>query len=182
MIRLLLNLRDETLRIAIYATAVVVTALVAFILANPGVLRIGKLDVSYAPAFHAFLNGSVAVILAIGYIAIRSRKIALHRTLMVSAFILSTLFLISYVIYHTQKAEPVYFTGTGLARGVYLVVLISHIILAAIIVPLALFTIVRGWRVEYVRHRRIARWTLPLWLYVALSGVAVYVMLYAWRS
>ncbi len=181
MSRLLRSIPDETLRMAIYATAIVVSALVAFIITNPGVLRVGSLDVSYAPAFHAFLNGTVAVLLCSGYIAIRSRRIALHRTLMLSAFSLSTLFLISYVIYHTQKAEPVHFTGTGLVRVIYLVVLVSHILLAAGIVPLALFTIVRGWRGEYARHRRVARWTLPLWLYVAVTGVAVYVMLYVWR-
>ncbi|RMF35922.1 MAG: DUF420 domain-containing protein [Chlorobiota bacterium] len=181
MSRLLRSIPDETLRIVIYATAVVVSALVTFIITNPGVLRIGTFDVSYAPAFHAFLNGTVAVLLCIGYLAIRSRRIALHRTLMLSAFSLSTLFLISYVIYHTQKAEPVYFSGTGLVRMIYLVVLVSHIFLAAGIVPLALFTIVRGWRGEYARHRRVARWTLPLWLYVAVTGVAVYVMLYVWR-
>lgn len=181
MSRFLRSIPDETLRIAIYVTAVVVTALVAFIITNPGVLRIGTFDVSYAPTFHAFLNGSVAVLLCIGYVAIRTRRIALHRTLMLSAFSLSTIFLISYVIYHTQKAQPVHFAGTGFARAIYLVVLLSHIILAAGIVPLALFTIVRGWRGEYARHRRIARWTLPLWLYVAVTGVAVYVMLYAWR-
>ncbi|MCX7929207.1 MAG: DUF420 domain-containing protein [Chlorobi bacterium] len=182
MKRSIVGMSDHTLRIVISAVAIVISALVAFIILNPGVLRFGTVDVSYAPAFHAFINGTVAVLLSIGYWAIRRRKITIHRTLMLSAFALSTLFLISYVIYHTQKAEPVYFSGTGLARVVYLLILVTHIILAAVIVPLALFTIVRAWRNEFARHRRIAQWTLPLWLYVALSGVAVYVMLYAWRS
>ncbi|GIV54047.1 MAG: putative membrane protein YozB [Candidatus Kapaibacterium sp.] len=181
MNKVLRSLSEETLRTVIYAIAVVVSALVAFLIANPGLLRVGTLDVSYAPPFHAFLNGTVAVLLIAGYAAIRQRKITLHRTLMLSAFALSTLFLISYVIYHSQKAEPTYFHGTGLVRVVYLVILVTHIVLAAIIVPLALFTIVRAWRGEVTRHRRIARWTLPLWLYVAVTGVAVYVMLYAWR-
>jgi putative membrane protein len=182
MIRLIRSLSDETLRVLIYAIAIVVSALVAFIVLNPGMLRLGRLDVSYAPPFHAFINGTVAVLLSAGYAAIRRRKIAVHRALMLSAFVLSTLFLISYVIYHTQKAEPVYFTGTGLVRAVYLFILVTHIVLAAVIVPLALFTIVRAWRNQVAQHRRIARWTLPLWLYVAVTGVLVYVMLYAWRS
>lgn len=182
MNRMLHSLSDQTIRLVVYATAIVVSALVGFIILNPGVFRIsGGLDVSYAPPFHAFLNGTVAVLLVLGYIAIRQRRITLHRTLMVSAFILSTLFLISYVIYHTQKAEPVYFTGTGLVRGIYLFILVTHIVLAAVIVPLALFAIVRAWRNEVARHRQIARWTLPLWIYVAVTGVLVYVMLYAWR-
>ncbi len=181
MSRLLDSLSDSTLRVVVYATAIVVSALVAFIILNPGVLRFGHLDVSYAPPFHAFLNGTVAVLLIAGYSAIRKRRITLHRALMLSAFALSTLFLISYVVYHTQKAEPTYFSGTGLVRVVYLFILVTHIILAAVIVPLALFTIVRAWRREFPQHRRIARWTLPLWLYVAVTGVAVYVMLYTWR-
>ncbi|MCS6999945.1 MAG: DUF420 domain-containing protein [Bacteroidota bacterium] len=179
--RLLRSLSDETLRVVIYATAVVISALVAFIILNPGLLRLGGIDVSYAPPFHAFLNGTVAILLVVGYGAIRRRHIGLHRTVMLSAFALSSLFLISYVIYHTQKPEPVYFTGTGLARAIYLFILTTHIVLAAVIVPLALFTIVRAWRNEIARHRRIARWTLPLWLYVAVTGVAVYFMLYLWR-
>lgn len=182
MNRLLHSFSYQTIRLAIYATAIVVSALVGFIILNPGIFRIGGgLDVSYAPPFHAFLNGTVAVLLVVGYAAIRQRRITLHRTMMVSAFVLSTLFLISYIVYHTQKAEPVYFTGTGLVRGVYLFVLVTHIVLAAVIVPLALFTIVRAWRKEFARHRQIARWTLPLWVYVAVTGVLVYVMLYAWR-
>jgi putative membrane protein len=181
MKRSLQSLSEDTLRVVIYATAIVVSALVAFIILNPGLLRVGGLDVSFAPPFHAFLNGTVAVLLVAGYAAIRQRKITIHRALMLSAFALSSLFLISYVVYHTQKAEPIYFQGTGFVRVIYLVILVSHIILAAVIVPLALFTIVRAWRSEFARHRRIARWTLPLWLYVAVTGVAVYVMLYVWQ-
>lgn len=172
---------DATLRVVVYTVAIAVCLAVAFIIAYPGSLRTGSIDVSYAPHFHALLNGTVAILLGVGYVAIRKRKILLHRILMLSAFALSTVFLVSYVVYHTQKAEPVYFRGTGLVRVVYLVILITHSTLAAGIVPLALFTIARAWRSQFAHHRRIARWTLPLWLYVAVSGVVVYVMLYVWQ-
>jgi len=129
------------------------------------------------PAVNATLNGISAILLVIGYTLIRRRRIEQHRRVMIAAFATSTLFLICYVIYHANVgARP--FPGHGAIRQVYFAVLISHVVLAAAVPPLALITLIRGLRARYDRHRRIARWTLPIWLYVSVTGVIVYVMLY----
>jgi len=111
-----------------------------------------------------------------GYIAIRQRKYNLHRTLMVACFLLSSIFLVSYVIYHSQ-APATKFGGEGLIRPIYFTILITHIVLAALILPLALFTISRSWRGEFAKHKKIARITLPIWIYVTATGVIVYFMI-----
>ncbi len=126
---------------------------------------------------NAVLNGSTACFLLTGYAFIRKRNIKAHRTCMVTAFLLSSLFLVTYLIHHAQVGS-VPFQHEGWIRGVYYAVLVPHVLLAAVIVPLALFTIYRGWTERIEKHRKIARWTLPLWLYVSVSGVAVYLMLY----
>ncbi len=108
---------------------------------------------------------------------IRRRKIQAHRAFMVAAFICSTAFLISYVIYHVRVGN-VHFMGQGWIRPVYFTLLISHVLLAVAILPLAIITLSRALREQFDRHRRIARWTLPLWLYVSVTGVIIYVMLY----
>ncbi len=126
---------------------------------------------------NAVLNGGAACFLLIGYAFIRNRNVKAHRTCMVSAFVLSALFLVTYLIHHAQVGS-VHFQHEGWIRGVYFAVLIPHVALAAGIVPLALLTIYRGWTERIALHRKIARWTLPLWLYVSVSGVAVYLMLY----
>ncbi len=126
---------------------------------------------------NAVLNGSTACFLLTGYAFIRRRKIKAHRTCMVTAFVLSSLFLVTYLLHHAQVGS-VPFRHEGWIRGVYFAVLVPHVVLAAVIVPLALFTIYRGWTERIKKHREIARWTLPLWLYVSVSGVAVYLMLY----
>ena len=126
---------------------------------------------------NAVLNGSTACFLLTGYAFIRRRKIKAHRTCMVTAFVLSSLFLVTYLLHHAQVGS-VSFRHEGWIRSVYFAVLVPHVVLAAAIVPLALFTIYRGWTERIEEHRKIARWTLPLWLYVSVSGVAVYLMLY----
>ena len=126
---------------------------------------------------NAVLNGGAACFLLTGYAFIRKKKIKAHRTCMVTAFVLSSLFLVTYLLHHAQVGS-VPFQHDGWIRGVYLAVLVPHVVLAAVIVPLALFTIYRGWTERIEKHREIARWTLPLWLYVSVSGVAVYLMLY----
>ena len=129
------------------------------------------------PAVNATLNAISAVFLIIGYALIRRGRIAQHRRAMIAAFTTSTLFLICYVIYHANVgARP--FPGQGPIRQVYFAVLISHIVLAATVPPLAIITLVRGLRARYDTHARIARWTLPIWLYVSVTGVIVYLMLY----
>ncbi len=128
-------------------------------------------------ALNATLNGTSAVLLALGYNAIRSGKRELHKKLMVSAFVVSTVFLISYLVYH-YRVGHVRFEGQGWIRPVYFALLISHTILAIVIVPMILVTLRRAWLQKFDKHRLIARYTLPLWMYVSVTGVIVYLLLY----
>jgi uncharacterized membrane protein YozB (DUF420 family) len=129
------------------------------------------------PALNATLNAISFVLLVTGYYFIRRRQWRRHRACMIAALVMSGLFLTSYVIYHAQVGS-VPFRGTGWIRTVYFAVLIPHVILAAGMVPPILVTVSRGLSAKYDTHRRIARWTLPLWLYVSITGVIVYLMLY----
>ena len=133
--------------------------------------------VSALPTVNAILNGTSAILLVTGYVLIRRRNVTAHRACMGTAFVTSTVFLISYLTLR-YYAGMTSFTGQGWIRPVYFTILISHTILAAAIVPLALVTLSRALRARFDRHVRIARWTLPLWLYVSVTGVVVYVMLY----
>lgn len=137
----------------------------------------GTIDVSALPALNAALNGTSAVLLTAGYVFIRRRHVAAHLVCMLSAFGVSTLFLASYVLYHYYAGSRP-FTGEGWIRPVYFALLLSHIVLAVAIVPLALTTIYRALTGQFARHRRIARWTLPVWLYVSVTGVLIYWMLH----
>ena len=129
------------------------------------------------PTLNAFLNGLSAVLLTTGYYFIRQRRIAAHKRCMVAAVATSCLFLVSYLTYHFQiGSKP--FQGQGVIRTVYFSILISHTTLAAAIVPLVIMTLRRAWKGNFERHARIARRTLPLWLYVSVTGVVVYWMLY----
>ena len=128
-------------------------------------------------ALNATLNGTSAILLAAGYAAIRNGKMALHKKFMLSAFAVSTVFLISYLVYHYQVGH-VRFQGQGWIRPVYFTLLISHTILAIVIVPLILITLRRAWLEKFDKHRIIARWTFPLWMYVSVTGVIVYLLLY----
>jgi uncharacterized membrane protein YozB (DUF420 family) len=129
------------------------------------------------PALNASLNAISFVLLVTGYYFIRKKQRRKHRACMIAALIMSTLFLTSYVIYHAQVGS-VPFQKTGWIRTVYFAVLIPHVILAALMVPPVIITASRGLSGKYDKHRRIARWTLPVWLYVSITGVIVYVMLY----
>ena len=135
------------------------------------------MSVTDLPAVNATLNAISAILLVIGYRLIRQRKVAQHRLAMISAFAVSTLFLIGYVVYHWNVGSKP-FTAQGPIRTVYFFILITHIVLAAFVPPMALITLVRGLRGRYDRHAKLARWTLPIWLYVSVTGVLVYVMLY----
>jgi protein SCO1/2/putative membrane protein len=141
------------------------------------------MDLSFFPPFNATLNACAAVMLATGYRAIKRKQIEKHKKCMLSAVIVSGFFLISYVTYHTLKHR---FTGqahttfnhTGFIRTVYLSILWSHLTLAIVIVPLIIITLSRALRNQFDKHVRIARWTFPLWMYVSVTGVIVYLMLY----
>ena len=129
------------------------------------------------PLLNACLNGTSALLIGSGFVAIRRRRIAVHKACMLAACATSVLFLVSYLLYHYQVGSTA-FTGQGAVRVVYFAVLLSHTILAVVIVPLVVMTVYRAWREQWPRHRRLARWTLPLWLYVSVTGVVIYVMLY----
>ena len=129
-------------------------------------------------ALNATLNGTSAILLAAGYSAIRSGKVALHKKLMVSAFFVSCAFLVSYVIYHMRIHQVIHFQGQGWIRPVYFTLLTSHTILAIVIVPMIIVTLRRAWLQRFDKHRVIARWTLPFWFYVSVTGVIVYFMVY----
>jgi uncharacterized membrane protein YozB (DUF420 family) len=129
------------------------------------------------PALNAFLNATAAILLVWGYTLIRRKKIAAHRRVMLTAFGVSVVFLISYLVYH-YNVGSVPFRKPGWIRTLYLSILTTHTILAASVPILASVTLYRAWKRDFVRHRRIARWTFPIWLYVSVTGVVVYVMLY----
>jgi uncharacterized membrane protein YozB (DUF420 family) len=128
-------------------------------------------------ALNASLNGVSAILLAGGYAAIRSGKIAVHKAFMIAAFTVSSAFLVSYLVYH-YRVGHVAFAGQGWIRPVYFVLLLTHTILAIVIVPMIIMTLRRAWLARFDRHRIIARWTLPLWFYVSVTGVIVYLMVY----
>ena len=135
------------------------------------------MDVHSLPALNAVLNGTAAVLLTSGYALIRRGRKRAHKRVMLAAFTVSVLFLIGYLVYHAHVGS-VRFPHTGAIRTVYLAILFTHTVLAAAVPPLAIITLSRGLRGRFDRHRAIARWTLPIWLYVSLTGVVVYLMLY----
>ena len=135
-----------------------------------------SIDFSFLPAFHSSLNAITAVILIAAFVKIKQGNVSSHRKLMMTAILTSCLFLLSYVLYHITTPETVY-CGTGIVRTVYLSILISHVILAGVIVPFILFTFIRAYTNQIDRHRRMAKWVFPIWLYVAVSGPVVYLML-----
>jgi uncharacterized membrane protein YozB (DUF420 family) len=135
------------------------------------------LTVSDLPAVNATLNALAGVLLLAGYLFIRTGRVKHHRRCMIAAFVASALFLVSYLTYHAQVGS-VRFTRVGIVRPVYFTVLITHVLLAAAVLPLAIVTLSRGLKARYREHRAIARWTLPIWLYVSVTGVLVYVLLY----
>jgi uncharacterized membrane protein YozB (DUF420 family) len=129
------------------------------------------------PALNASLNAIATALLLTGWICIKNGRRAAHRAAMLAALVTSALFLTSYVIYHANAGSKPY-QGTGPIRAIYFLILFTHVVLAAAIVPLVLVTVIRALRERFDAHRRIARWTLPLWLYVSVTGVVIYLMLY----
>jgi putative membrane protein len=161
----------------IYIVSLIISAAVAFLILGPRPEGIeGTLDVSGLPLVNATLNGITTILLIYGYMLIRQKQRQRHKNVMLSAFGTSGAFLVSYVIYHWFKAGPKQYTGEF--TEIYLFILLTHIVLAAIIIPLALITLYRGWTDNIGKHRKIAKITLPLWLYVSVTGVLIYWMLY----
>lgn len=167
---------DRAARIAIAAVSAGVLFVVAALLLSRPVRGTGGGTPPLA-TLNAILNGTSAGLLAVGYLLVRVGRWRAHRAVMLAAFAVSALFLLSYLAHHaTSGSRP--FAGQGWIRWVYFPALLSHVVLAAAILPLALATLYRAWRGQYERHRRLARWTLPLWLYVSVTGVVVYWLLY----
>jgi putative membrane protein len=137
-------------------------------------------DVHSLPAVNAVLNATSTILLVTGFAFIRAKRVAAHRACMIAALVSSALFLTSYLIYHAQVGS-VRFPGQGAARTIYLSILLTHTVLAATVPVLALITLSRALRRRFPAHRRIARWTLPIWLYVSVTGIVVYWMLYRVR-
>tara|TARA_B100000470_G_C19776180_1_gene385447 strand:- start:638 stop:1159 length:522 start_codon:yes stop_codon:yes gene_type:complete len=161
----------------IYIVSLIISAAVAFLILGPRPEGIeDSLDVSGLPLVNATLNGITTILLIYGYLLIRKKQRQRHKNVMLSAFGTSGAFLVSYVIYHWFKAGPKQYTGEF--TEIYLFILLTHIFLAAIIIPLALITLYRGWTDNIGKHRKIAKITLPLWLYVSVTGVLIYWMLY----
>lgn len=133
------------------------------------------------PFANALLNSTSTLLLLTGYFFIRQKNIRFHRACMISALSTSTLFLVSYLVYH-YNVGSVPFTGQGLVRPVYFSILVSHTLLAATLPPLAILTLVRALRARFDKHRSVARWTFPIWLYVSVTGVLIYLMLYRWYA
>jgi len=160
--------------IAIVSVAIPLVIFLLFYLKPPDV-HVG-FDLKILPALNASLNFSTAILLLVGHYFIKRDHVHSHRLCMITAFILSSCFLISYVVYHSLSPET-HFGGEGMIRYFYFTILISHILLAAVIVPLVLITLTHALRGRFHHHKKIARWTYPLWLYVAITGVIVYLML-----
>lgn len=159
----------------IYIVAAVLAAAVGIIYVTPKFeVPDGALD--FLPALNATINGTVSLLLILGVVLIKQGKRDAHQLVMTTAIALSALFLISYVLYHTTH-ESTSYGGEGIMRSVYLFILITHIILAIVIVPLVLITFVRAWARKFDQHKKIARITFPLWLYVSITGVVVYLMI-----
>jgi putative membrane protein len=137
--------------------------------------------ISLFPAVNASLNALSGVFLLIAFFHIRRKNIVMHRRFMLAACTTSLLFLASYVTYHALRGGVVTkFAGTGTIRTVYLAILLTHTVLAVVIVPMAIYSVVNGLRMRVPQHRRVARWTFPLWMYVSITGVLVYFFLYHW--
>ena len=136
------------------------------------------MDHTTLPHLNAALNATSGLLLLAGFFFIRQRKISAHRACMLGALTASTLFLVSYLIYHFVFHGLTVFQGPPTVRYVYLTILLTHTVLAVVIVPLVAVTLVRALRTDFIRHRRIARWTFPIWLYVSVTGVIIYLMLY----
>lgn len=184
-------MNEKSLNKLIIALSIAVPVIVAilFFISPPDIKH--GLDLNFFPKFHAVLNSLVTVCILTGFYFIKNKNVRAHRTSMLSAFALSSIFLISYVIYHTLAdgstkygdanfdgvLDEIEATSAGMLRYVYYFILLTHILLAAIILPLILFTFSKALTGRIDQHRKLAKWTFPLWLYVSVTGVLVYVMI-----
>lgn len=171
-----LNSSDRIAVPLIIGLSIAVPVIVLVLMLLPERYNMFGADTITFPLFHAILNFSTAMLLIIGYFFMSIQNYVYHRNTMIAAFGLSVVFLVSYVLSKISN-EPVPYGGEGIIRYIYFFILITHIVLSAIIVPLVLFTMYRGLSGEYKKHSRIARWTFPIWLYVAITGVLVFLFM-----
>ena len=171
--------RDSIFVPIIISLSVIIPIAVAFLMLFPNVFHIASenYDFSSLPFFHAVLNGSTAILIFTGFVLIKNKKTELHKASMLSAFSLSSIFLVSYVISKITN-EPVPFGGEGMIRDIYFFILISHILLSIPVLPLALFSIYRAMTGEIEKHKSIVKWTFPIWMYVSVTGVLVYLLMH----
>lgn len=163
-------------RPAIVILSIVLIGAIVVLSGMPGVEDFDAFDVTILPLMNAIFNTFTFLFLVAAFIAILKRRIQLHQRFIYAAFTTTFLFLITYVAYHYLSPSTPY-GGEGIMAGIYYFVLITHIVLAAVIVPFALTSVARAWNKEYDRHKKIARWTMPLWLYVSFTGVLVYILI-----
>ena len=171
-----LNSSDKIAVPVIIGLSIAVPAIVVVLMLLPERYNIFGADSMTFPLFHGVLNFLTAILLVVGYFFMKADKFLAHRNTMIAAFGLSVVFLVSYVLSKISN-EPVPYGGEGVLRYVYFFILVSHIILSGIIVPLVLFTMYRGLSGEYDKHSKIAKWTFPIWLYVAVTGVLVFLFM-----
>lgn len=155
---------------------IIINALVAFLYFMPKYETFSDVDLTILPFMNAVFNSFTFVFLVAALVMIKQKNIKLHKRFILMAFATTTLFLVSYVAYHAM-AESTAFGGEGAIRYIYYFILLTHIVFSAVIVPLALVTVARGFNMQVEKHRKIAKWTMPLWLYVSLTGVIVYIMI-----
>ena len=161
----------------IVALSILVPLAVAALILFPDVFKLNMgIERGTLPAFHALLNGTTALLLIAGLLFVKAKNISAHRLVMLAAFGLSAVFLVSYVI-SKLNADPIPYGGEGALRGFYFFILISHILLSVPVLPLAMFAIYRGWTGEITKHKKVVRYTFPIWLYVAVTGVLVYIFM-----
>ncbi len=160
----------------IVAATIAIPAVVTLLAFAPQVSLLGDFNYHLLPLFNAVINGTTFFVLIAGFMAIKNKKIALHRRLMTTAIALSVIFLVSYILFHAAT-EPTKFGGEGVVRSIYYFTLLTHIVLSAAVVPLVLISYVRALSERFDKHRKIARITLPIWLYVAFTGVLVYLLI-----
>lgn len=182
--------KEKSAKAIILGVSILIPAIVTLLLMVPQTGKLGKLDVSFLPAVNATLNSLTALCLILAFIAIRSKNIAIHKTFMITGFVLSAFFLISYVLYHFQGQQTRYGdmdhdgvvdafekAEVGIWRLVYFLILVTHVVLAAVILPFILLTFFYSLSNQIHKHKKIVRFTFPVWLFVAVSGVVVYFMI-----
>ena len=170
------SVKERNFTPIIVLLTIVINALVAFLYFMPKYEKLSDVDLTILPFLNAVFNSFTFVFLVAALVMIKQKNIKLHKRFILAAFSTTALFLVSYVTYH-GLAESTVFGGEGTIRYVYYFILLTHIVLSAAIVPLALITVARGLNMKVEKHRKIARWTMPIWLYVSLTGVLVYIMI-----